>query len=141
MFTAVILGFLQIALHAIGDKANDEVASVYNSLKHNHDVSMVLDRSNNVFTEPHSAKPRHRVEHVQHVSGPESLEAMREAGIVAVTNPLHLVPDLEVIQAALGDDRSRADLAFPSRALIQVMPTPLAVAPFNINCSLICASL
>lgn len=73
-----------------------------------------------MVTEPLAATTRHRVEHVQHVAGPESLKAMKEAGIVAVTNPLHLVPDLEIIQAALGDERSHANLAFPSRALLKV---------------------
>lgn len=98
-----------MGLHAIGDRANDEAAELFKDL-----------RANVVAAAQGAALARHRVEHVQHVSGPDSLAAMREAGIVAVTNPLHLVPDLDVIQAALGQQRSRPDLAFPSAALLQV---------------------
>ena len=67
------------------------------------------------------------MEHVQHLAGLESLAAMRAAGVVAVTNPLHLVPDLEVVQAALGRERSRSDHAFPSSALLKV-PCPTSIA-------------
>lgn len=74
-----------------------------------------------MVAEPSGGVPRHRVEHVQHLAGPESLEAMRAAGVVAVTNPLHLLPDLDIIQAALGKERSRSDLAFPSSALMKVL--------------------
>ena len=63
---------------------------------------------------------RHRVEHAQHLSGSASLEALREAGVVAVTNPLHLLSDLDIIEARLGKGRANPGLAFPSKALLQV---------------------
>ena len=107
---------MQIAIHAIGDKANDEVTALYQSLLPVSLPGNVTDISNPTGT----VRRRHRVEHVQHLSGSESLEAFREAGVVAVTNPLHLMSDLDIIEARLGKGRAQPGLAFPSKALLQV---------------------
>ena len=68
----------------------------------------------------HYAVSRHRVEHAQHLSGSGALKALREAGVVAVTNPLHLVSDIDIIEARLGKGRAQPVLAFPTKALMQV---------------------
>ena len=107
--------FLQIALHAIGDRANDEVAALYRSLP-------PLTRGNSTNSTSSAAVRRHRVEHAQHLSGPQTLEALREAGVVAVTNPLHLMSDMDIMEARLGKGRAKPGMAFPSRALLQVWP-------------------
>ena len=104
---------MQIATHAIGDRANDEIAALYRSLR-------VITASNSTNGTISGAVRRHRVEHSQHVSGPDTLEVLREAGVVAVTNPLHLMSDLDIIEARLGKGRAKPDLAFPSKALLQV---------------------
>jgi len=106
---------LQIALHAIGDRANDEVAALYRSLP-------PVNRGNTMNSTSSAAVRRHRVEHAQHLSGPQALEFLREAGVVAVTNPLHLMSDVNIIEAKLGKGRAKPGLAFPSRALLQVWP-------------------
>ena len=107
--------FLQIALHAIGDRANDEIAALYRSLP-------PLTRGNSTNSTSSAAVRRHRVEHAQHLSGPQALEALREAGVVAVTNPLHLMSDVDIMEARLGKGRAKPGMAFPSRALLQVWP-------------------
>ncbi len=107
--------FLQIALHAIGDKANDEVAALYWSL-------LPVTGGNTTNSTSSAAVRRHRVEHAQHLSGPHAVEALRAAGVVAVTNPLHLMSDVDIMEARLGKGRARPGLAFPSRALLQVWP-------------------
>ena len=107
---------LQIAVHAIGDKANDELAALYRSLlpsKMTHG-----DSSNGSCRQRLVSK--HRVEHAQHLSSTDGLKALREAGVVAVTNPLHLISDLGIIKARLGNGRAQAGLAFPSKALLEV---------------------
>lgn len=104
---------MQIATHAIGDRANDEIAALYHSLR-----AKTVSNSPNATSS--GAVRRHRVEHVQHLSGPDTMEALREAGVVAVTNPLHLMSDLDIIEARLGKGRAKPDLAFPSKALLQV---------------------
>ena len=110
---------IQIAIHAIGDKAIDEVAALFQSLP-------ATDGSQSSNTTTASAARRHRVEHAQHLSGPGAAEALREAGVVAVTNPLHLVSDVEIIEARLGKGRTDPSLAFPSRALLQVYNAQLS---------------
>ena len=104
---------VQIATHAIGDQANDEIAALYRSLR-------VVTASNSTNSTNSGTVRRHRVEHVQHLSGPDTMEVLREAGVVAVTNPLHLMSDLNIIEARLGKGRAKPDLAFPSKALLQV---------------------
>ena len=80
---------------------------------------MTHDDSSN-FSLSQRPVSRHRVEHAQHLSSPDSLEALREAGVVAVTNPLHLISDLGIIEARLGKGRAQPGLAFPSKALLEV---------------------
>lgn len=111
---------LQVAIHAIGDKANDELAALYRSLPPRGSHSQSSSHNSTA-----SRISRHRIEHVQHLSGPDSLAAIAEAGVVAVTNPLHLVSDLEIIEARLSKGRSKAGLAFPSKALLQVSTLPI----------------
>lgn len=112
---------MQIAIHAIGDRATDEVAALYQSLP-------ARKASNNNTTDASIkvAVRKHRIEHVQHLSGPQALEALREADAVAVTNPLHLLSDLDIIEARLGKGRATPDLAFPTKALLQVCITAVS---------------
>ncbi|KAA6418120.1 MAG: hypothetical protein FRX49_11883 [Trebouxia sp. A1-2] len=112
MVTAADKTGLQIALHAIGDRANDEVAALYRALP-------PVTRGNIMNSTSNAAVRHHRVEHAQHLSGPQALEALREAGVVAVTNPLHLLTDIDIIEARLGKGRAKPGLAFPSKALLQ----------------------
>lgn len=110
---------MQVAIHAIGDRANDEVVALYQSLLP-HSPTHSSNITDGFQETPQMARRKHRVEHVQHLSGPSALEALREAGVVAVTNPLHLLSDLDIIEAKLGQDRAKPGLAFPSNALLQV---------------------
>lgn len=108
---------MQVAIHAIGDRANDEVIALYQSLPAEHILS---SNSNTTDGSGSLATRRHRIEHVQHLSGPSAIAALRDADVVAVTNPLHLLSDLDIIEAKLGQDRAKPGLAFPSKALLQV---------------------
>lgn len=110
---------MQVAIHAIGDKANDEVAALYQSLPMGRIYS-----SNNTDNPRSVAARKHRIEHAQHLSGPSALDALRDADVVAVTNPLHLLSDLDIIEAKLGLDRAKPGLAFPTKALLQVCLCP-----------------
>ena len=110
-----LLNGMQIALHAIGDRANDEVAALYRSLP-------PVTGGNSMNSTSSIPVRQHRVEHAQHLSGPQALEALREAGVVAVTNPLHLMSDVDIMEARLGKGRAKPGLAFPSRTLLQVWP-------------------
>ena len=90
---------LQLAVHAIGDSAVEEVLQAYESL------------ANGTNIEEARAK-RHRIEHVQHLSGAHVAERMAAIGVVATPNPLHLVADANILTARLGRERERWAYAF-----------------------------
>lgn len=96
---------MQVAIHAIGDQANDDVLAMYQHAR---------DTSNTSFSR------RHRVEHVQHVSGSDAITAFSKQQTVAVVNPLHLLSDMHIMLDRLGDQRISADYAFAYRAMWEV---------------------
>lgn len=88
---------LQVAVHAIGDRAVDEVLEVYEGLS------------------APTLGPRgctHRIEHVQHISGPEAAEKLAKLGVWAVGNPQHLLSDVGMLTPRLGDARAGPGRAF-----------------------------
>ena len=108
---------LQIAIHAIGDQANDDILAMYQSARRNNS---------------HVAEPqRHRIEHAQHLSGAGAVAAFSQQQTVAVVNPLHLLSDMHIMTDRLGPDRSAEDRAFAYAAMLKVcnraLPWSLAV--------------
>ena len=98
--------FLQVAIHAIGDQANDDILAMYQ-----------LARGNN----SHLAKPRrHRIEHAQHLSGTGAVAVFSQQQTVAVVNPLHLLSDMHIMADRLGAERSAEDRAFAYAAMLKV---------------------
>ncbi len=97
---------MQIAIHAIGDQANDDVLAMYSHAK-----------SNNTHL---SSPRRHRVEHVQHVSGPDAIAALSQQQTMAVVNPLHLLSDMHIMTDRLGKQRGSAEHAFAYNAMVKV---------------------
>ena len=76
---------LGTTIHAIGDRAVRELLDVY---------SEVLDGDVDA--------PRHRMEHVQH-SHADDLTRLAPLGLVASIQPLHLVEDMDMVDALLGN--------------------------------------
>jgi len=97
---------VQIAIHAIGDQANDDVLAMYSHAQ-----------SNNTHL---SSPRRHRIEHVQHVSGPDAMSAFSQQQTMAVVNPLHLLSDMHIMTDRLGRQRGSADHAFAYNAMVKV---------------------
>lgn len=101
---------LQVAIHAIGDKATDEVLAAYTRVKalgryrHSKENPLGGDALPSVRDDglPTLA---HRVEHAQHVSGPETAAAFAATGTWAVVNPLHLPLDVAALEPRLGRER------------------------------------
>lgn len=96
---------LQIAIHAIGDQANDDVLAMYQTAMAN----------NSKVATPR----RHRVEHAQHLSGADAVAAFSQQQTVAVVNPLHLLSDMHIMTDRLGVERSGADRAFAYAAMLK----------------------
>ena len=74
---------LQLAIHAIGDRANDDVLSIYESLPR--------DR-------------RFRIEHAQHLN-PPLIERFARAGVIASMQPYHAVDDGRWAETKIGAGR------------------------------------
>lgn len=86
---------LHVAVHAIGDRANDFILSVYED----------ADKSNG------SRDRRFRVEHAQHVRL-ESIENFAKQHVIASMHPYHLVDDGIWAYKRLDEKRLRGTYAF-----------------------------
>ncbi|CAN8279522.1 unnamed protein product [Cochlearia groenlandica] len=83
---------LQVAIHAIGDKANDMILDMYESV-----ASANGDRDR-----------RFRIEHAQHLA-PGSVDRFGQHGIVASVQPDHLLDDADTAPKKLGLDRAQKE--------------------------------
>ena len=102
----------QVAIHAIGDQAVEDVLAWYDNAR--------------TYTEAHGGRAmllpgRHRIEHAQHLLGPDTLAAMAAQQTVAVVNPLHLLSDMHIMEERLGRDRIGPDRAFAYKAMLKVL--------------------
>lgn len=97
---------LQVAIHAIGDRAVDDVTEILRSA-----IQTNVKRSTG---------RRHRIEHVQHLSSTAAAATLAESGILAVVNPLHLLDDRDVMIQRLGLERSGVGRAFAYNTLQKV---------------------
>jgi predicted amidohydrolase YtcJ len=105
---------LQIAIHAIGDRANDEVLSIFES-------------------RPDARARRFRIEHAQHLD-PSLVARFARSGVIASMQPYHAVDDGRWAEARIGPERARWAYAF--RALLDAGATVTfgsdwTVAPLN----------
>ena len=105
---------LQIAIHAIGDRANDEVLKIYES------IANVRER-------------RFRIEHAQHLN-PDLIKRFAADHVIASMQPYHAIDDGRWAEAKLGHERARWTYAF--RSLIDAGATltfgsDWTVAPLN----------
>ena len=85
---------LAVAVHAIGDRANRELITVFEEV--------LQHREGQVISKP--AAP-HRIEHVQNIR-PQDLSRLGNLGIVASVQPIHATDDRLMIQQSVGE-RSR----------------------------------
>jgi predicted amidohydrolase YtcJ len=95
MSRAAMDGF-QVAVHAIGDKANAEVLGAIDAL-----------------SDTYKGDRRWRIEHAQIVD-PADLPKFAEHGIVASMQPIHAVSDMHMAEARLGPDRLAGAYAWKS---------------------------
>jgi predicted amidohydrolase YtcJ len=86
---------LQIAVHAIGDRANAIILAIYDSVARVHGTR---DR-------------RFRVEHAQHLR-PEDISRFGQQGVIASMQPYHAVDDGRWIEQRIGPERIKTTYAF-----------------------------
>lgn len=109
---------LQIAIHAIGDKANHMILDIYEQ----------VSREN-------GARPdrRWRVEHAQHLL-PSDFERFAKLGVIASVQPYHAIDDGRWAEKRIGHERAKTTYAF--RTLLDhgvrlAFGTDWTVAPMN----------
>ena len=105
---------MQIAIHAIGDQAVDDVLTWYASASNQTDKNT---------SNPVSHPRRHRIEHVQHLLGVETTHRLSKQQAVAVVNPLHLLSDMHIMEDRLGKGRVGPDRAFAYHDMLEVQPS------------------
>ena len=88
---------LQIAVHAIGDRANAILLAIYDSVTRAHGPR---DR-------------RFRVEHAQHLR-PEDIPAFGRLGVIASMQPYHAIDDGRWVERRIGPVRIKTTYAFRS---------------------------
>jgi predicted amidohydrolase YtcJ len=105
---------LQVAIHAIGDHANDEVLKIYESIANERDR-------------------RFRIEHAQHLN-PALIKRFADDRVVASMQPFHCIDDGRWAEKKIGHARTRWTYAF--RSLLDAGATVTfgsdwSVAPLN----------
>jgi hypothetical protein len=88
---------LQVAVHAIGDRANATLLSIFDSLARAHGPR---DR-------------RFRIEHAQHLR-PEDIAVFGRVGVIASMQPYHAIDDGRWVEQRIGPVRIRTTYAFRS---------------------------
>jgi len=88
---------LQVAVHAIGDKAN----------------AVLLDIFEKVIAQNGPRDRRWRIEHAQHLR-PADMERMARLGILAAVQPYHAIDDGRWAERKIGPERCRTTYAFRS---------------------------
>ncbi|KAG2492348.1 hypothetical protein HYH03_009296 [Edaphochlamys debaryana] len=119
----VVAAGLQSAVHAIGDRAIDELVAAYDAaLREVAAEQLQAEGRGGSGAEAEAALEERRaqlaarrpltVEHVQHISGPNATAALAAVGLRPVINPLHLLTDRELLLPRLGPDRAAASRSF-----------------------------
>ena len=85
---------LQVAVHAIGDRANDEVLKIFESV-------------------PGHENRRFRIEHAQHLS-PELIKRFAADHVVASMQPYHAIDDGRWAETKIDHQRAKSTYAFRS---------------------------
>lgn len=105
---------LQIALHAIGDRANDQVLSLFESF-------------------PNARERRFRIEHAQHLNA-DLIARFGRSGVIASMQPHHAIDDGRWAERRIGRERARGTYAFRSlidAGAIVTFGSDWTVAPLN----------
>jgi predicted amidohydrolase YtcJ len=108
---------LQVMVHAIGDRANDQVLTLFETVAREHG----------------SRDRRFRVEHAQHLR-PVDMPRFKAGGVIASMQPSHCADDGRWAERRLGVERCRSTYAFRSlldSGAVLAFGSDWTVAPLN----------
>lgn len=102
---------LSLAVHAIGDQANNEVLNTYQRVRRAPPTQTPAAQE----SKPPSAdiRSRHRIEHAQHLL-PGDIPRFAQLGVVASMQPYHKADDARYAEKAIGPERCKTSYAFRS---------------------------
>jgi predicted amidohydrolase YtcJ len=108
---------LQVMIHAIGDRANDLILTIYEQ----------VERENG------KRDRRFRIEHAQHLR-PQDIPRFARDGVIALMQPYHAIDDGRWAEKRIGKERAKTTYAF--RSLLDAgatlaFGTDWTVAPLN----------
>jgi predicted amidohydrolase YtcJ len=111
---------LQIAIHAIGDRANHEILMMYEEIARRNGPGPTRGR-------------RWRIEHVQHLLASD-YDAFARLGVIASMQPYHAIDDGRWAEKRIGHERAKSSYAW--RSLLDhgaklAFGTDWPVAPLN----------
>ena len=111
---------LQIAIHAIGDRANHEILTMYEEISRRNGPGPARGR-------------RWRIEHVQHLLASD-YDAFARLGVIASMQPYHAIDDGRWAEKRIGHERAKSSYAW--RSLLDhgaklAFGTDWPVAPLN----------
>jgi predicted amidohydrolase YtcJ len=108
---------LQVVVHAIGERANGLLLSIYDSVARAHGAK---DR-------------RFRIEHAQHLRR-EDIPRFARLGVIASMQPYHVIDDGRWAEKRIGPERTRTTYAFRSlldRGAVLAFGSDWTVAPID----------
>ena len=98
---------LQVAIHAIGDRANRLLLDIYEEVGAQKAPAGAAGASRS------TADRRFRIEHAQHVH-PDDIPRFAELGVIASMQPYHAIDDGRWAEEVIGPERARTTYAFRS---------------------------
>jgi predicted amidohydrolase YtcJ len=108
---------LQLAVHAIGDKANHTILDIFEK----------------VIAQQEERDRRWRIEHAQHLL-PEDIERMGKLDIIASVQPYHAIDDGRWAEKKIGKERCQYTYAFKSlldKGVVLACGSDWTVAPLD----------
>src|SRR5437660_5039021 len=111
------LAGLQVIIHAIGDRANDNILSIYERVE----------------KENGNRDRRFRIEHAQHLR-PQDIPRFARDKVIASMQPYHAIDDGRWAEKRIGHERAKTTYAFRSlldSGAILAFGTDWTVAPLN----------
>jgi predicted amidohydrolase YtcJ len=105
---------LQVAIHAIGDRANDEILKIYESI-------------------PNEGTRRFRIEHAQHLNA-SLIRRFAADRVIASMQPYHAIDDGRWAEQKIGHERAKGTYAFRSlidAGALVTFGSDWTVAPLN----------
>jgi predicted amidohydrolase YtcJ len=105
---------LQVAIHAIGDRANDEILTIFESI-------------------PKHREKRFRIEHAQHLNR-HLIKRFAADRVIASMQPYHAIDDGRWAEKRIGQERARGTYAFRSlldAGALLTFGSDWTVAPLN----------